>query len=46
MISRFGMLTMDASDLDLETVSNGLEFLLFGTKLGQSNVDGCSESCS
>ena len=40
MIGRFGMLAVDASDLDLEAVSNGLELLLLGTKLGQGDVDG------
>ena len=40
------MLTMDTSDLNLETVSNSLKFLLSFTQFGQSNVDGRSESCS
>ena len=40
------MLAVDASDLDLETVSNSLEFILLSTKLGEGNVDGGSECCS
>ena len=34
VISRFGMLSVDASDLDMEFVSDGLEFWHSNTKFG------------
>ena len=38
------MLSMDASDLDVELVSNSLEFILPLAEIWKSNVDRGSES--
>ena len=46
MVGRLGMLTVDTSNLHLETVGNRLKFVFSRTKFGQSNVNGRSESCS
>ena len=39
MIGRFGVLSMDASDLDVELVSNSLEVCHFNTKLRQGDMN-------
>ncbi len=44
MISRLGVLSVDASDLNVELVSDLLELSHLGTELWKSNVNRCSQS--
>jgi len=46
MIGRFGMLTMNSSNLDVELVSDSLEVCHFGSELRQSDVNRCSQGSS
>ena len=39
VVSRLGVLSVDASDLDIETVGNSLEFGLLDSELGQFDVN-------
>ena len=39
MVGRFGVFAVDASDLNLEAVSDGLELLFPLSKVGQCDVD-------
>ena len=39
VIGRFRVLTVDTSNLNLETVSDGLEFILSGTEIRQGDVN-------
>jgi len=45
-ISRFRVLTVDTSDLDVVLVGDGLELVPLLGKLGKLDVDGSSESGS
>ena len=46
VVGRLRVLAVDASDLDVVLVSNGLEFVHLDTKLGQFDVDRGSQGCA
>jgi len=46
VIGRFRVLSMDASDLDVEFVGNSLEVCHFSTELRELNMDRCSKGSS